>query len=88
MSLQEDLEDIIPAIKSDPFKMFNGMFDQFGKVVTTFIIVFLGVIAFIIYIIHLYDTGKLGPDTSQRKHGNYKSQGMRKNDEKWAKKNL
>jgi hypothetical protein len=91
MSLQEDIEEIIPSsIKDDPFNMFSGFFDQFGKVLTTVLIVFSCVIGFIIYIIHLYDSGQLGPNPAQKQRpgGNFKSQTMKNSDEKWAKKNL
>lgn len=67
--LEEDLADIMPS----SWDGLNGILSHLNSVLITGFIVLAVVVAYIVYIIHLYDTGKLGgtpnakPPTRRRK---------------------
>ena len=90
MSLQDELEDLMPSsVVTSPFAYLNGIVSHMNGVLLTAFFVFGAVVAYIVYIIHLYDSGQLGgtdpakPATSRRGRN---SAAQRRQDEKWMKK--
>jgi hypothetical protein len=84
MSLQEELEDLMPA---NPWSFFNGFISHLNGVLITSFLVVSAVVCYILYIIHLYDSGKLtGTEKSKPIRRGRTSLAQQRQEEKWLNK--
>ena len=73
----------------DALSFFSGLLSHLNSVLVTAFFVIAAVVAYILYIINLYDSGKLGANPAHRPvRRKYQTAGARIAEEKWMKKNL
>ena len=82
----EDLSDLMPS----PWTYINGALGHVNSIMLTAFCVLALVVGYILYIIHLYDSGKLGGQALKKTRGRKgrMSAAERIAEERWAKKNL
>ena len=84
MSLQEELGELVP---NNPWSYLNGIVSHMNGVLITSFVVLGAVVSYILYIIHLYDSGKLGgTENSKPVRRGRTSMAQKRQEEKWLNK--
>ena len=84
MSLQEELDELMP---SNPLTYLNGFVSHMNGVLITSFFVLAIVVGYILYIIHLYDTGKLGSSSTVKPSRRGRtSMAQKRQEDKWLNK--